>query len=87
MSCENLSEQLNNLQESLPQNSLDRILAINLMQRLKMECQKFPSSLTATVSRSLISVGLSDDKANKFANKYHERAQNQVQNFLDRHKT
>ena len=78
MSCENLSKLLANHADSLPQNSLDRIIALNLAEKLEMECKEFFSSMSATVNRSLSAAGAPTDVAKKFAVRHRKEAEVQA---------
>lgn len=84
MSCENLQQLLGKLSESLPKNSLNRIIAIDLTEKLEMECKEFSTSMCATVNRSLCAAGASDDTAKEFANKHIKEAEVRAFSFVVR---
>lgn len=86
MSCENLQQLLSNLAESLPQNSLNSIIAVNLAEKLEMECKEFSSSMRKTVNRSLLAAGALDDAAKEFANCHYKEAEIKAFNFVIRTK-
>lgn len=82
MSCENLQQLLGNLSESLPKNSLNRIITTNLAEKLEMERKEFSSSMRATVNRSLRAAGASDSRVKEFANRHHREVEVQAQNLV-----